>query len=65
MKYRRTVALGNPLEAVDQRKQKRIYQAAGYYLHCFYYGKEVSCRFDVVAILGEEIFLIRNAFGGI
>ncbi len=65
VKYRRTVALGNPLEAVDQRKQKRIYQAAGYYLHCFYYGKEVSCRFDVVAILGEEIFLIRNAFGGI
>ena len=30
-----------------------------------YYGKEESCRFDVVAILGEEIFLIRNAFGGI
>ncbi len=64
VKYRKTARLGEPLEAVDRRKQQRIYGAAEYYLHCFYYGRDVRCRFDVVAVLGEEIFLIRNAFGG-
>lgn len=65
VKYRKTAGSGEPLEAVNQRKQEKIYQAARYYLHHFYYGQEIVCRFDVVAILGEEISLIRNAFGGI
>lgn len=65
VKYRKTAGFGEPSEAVDQRKQIRIYQAAAYYLHHFYYGQERNCRFDVVAILGEEISLIQDAFGGI
>lgn len=65
VKYRKTAKLGEPLEAVDKKKQQKIYHVAEYYLYHFYYGQEIVCRFDVVAILGEEISLIRNAFGGI
>lgn len=64
VKYRKTAALGEPAEAIDRRKQERIYRAAEYYLYRFCYGRKLRCRFDVVVILGEEISLIRNAFGG-
>lgn len=64
VKYRRTASLGDPAEAVDRKKQERIYQTAKYYLYRFYNGCEPLCRFDVVVILGEQISLIRHAFGG-
>lgn len=64
VKYRSTAVFGDPGEAVDRRKQEKIYQAAKYYLHRFYYGSEVLCRFDVVLILGKQVSLIRDAFGG-
>lgn len=65
VKYRKTNAYGDPLEAVDRRKQKRIYQTAA----CHYagYGEKEHrpCRFDVIAIYGDgSIRHISNAFGG-
>ena len=49
------------LQAVDYRKQKRISQAAQFFLLRYGYG-EPPCRFDVVAIDGEQIQWIKNAF---
>lgn len=62
VKYRNSAALGDPAEAVDLKKQKRITGAARYFLMTHGYGEDIPCRFDVVAILGEEIRLIRDAF---
>lgn len=65
VKYRKTEKYGLPAEAIDKRKQQKLYQTARYYLCTHGYGEEQVCRFDAVLILGEEISLIQNAFGGI
>lgn len=61
VKYRRSPESGDPSEAVDMRKQRRISGGAV----CYLTEKglaDVPCRFDVISILKEEITLIRNAF---
>lgn len=62
VKYRVNAERGNPLEAVDRRKQHVISKTAAYYCLTHGYGELTPCRFDVVAVLGEEIFLVKNAF---
>ncbi len=62
VKYRSDLRNGWPEEAVDARKQMKIRQTARYYLYSHGYTEETPCRFDVAAILGEEIRLIKNAF---
>lgn len=62
VKYRRSVKSGSPLEAVDYKKQRIISRAASYYCLTHGYGETTPCRFDVAAILGEEISVIKNAF---
>lgn len=61
VKYRKNLQGGYPQEAVTFQKRQRIIWSARYYLYknrvC-----EIPCRFDVVAITGEEIVHIRNAF---
>ncbi|MFQ6843674.1 MAG: YraN family protein [Lachnospiraceae bacterium] len=59
VKYRRTSRLGTGEEAVNTKKQRRILGAARWYL--MEHGMHL-CRFDVAAINGTEITLIRNAF---
>ena len=54
VKYRRTAACGNPLEAVGKRKQQSISRTAAYYCLSHGYGTDTPCRFDVIAVLGEE-----------
>ena len=61
VKYRKNDKSGHPFEAVSVSKQRTISKCAFYYmqknkLH------DVPVRFDVVAILGEEIQVIQNAF---
>ncbi len=61
VKARSTARFGHPAEAVDQRKQRRLIAAARAFL-----GRDlgkVPVRFDVVAILGDEIRHLRGAFG--
>ena len=43
-------------------KQRQIRRMAAHYLYRKGLPEDVPCRFDVVAILGEEIRLIRDAF---
>lgn len=60
VKYRRTSKRGAGEEAVDGKKQRRILNAARWYL--MEQGVQRRCRFDVAAINGEKITLIQNAF---
>ena len=62
VKYRKDGRMGDPLEAVDGRKQKKIYQTARYYVHQKGY-EAMPCRFDVIGITGTQIHHVKNAFG--
>ena len=62
VKYRADNAAGNPLEAVTAAKQRTISKVASYYCLTHGYGTYTPCRFDVVAVLGEQIKVIQNAF---
>lgn len=62
VKYRTSMNSGDPAEAVDRKKRRKITQTARYYLLTHGYGEDTACRFDVAAILGDEIRLIRDAF---
>lgn len=69
VKYRSDRKRGNPLEAVDFRKQQTIFRCAMFYLteHGF---ENIPCRFDVIGIEGEpynvnnKVSYIKNAFTG-
>ena len=61
VRSRAHVRLGRPEETIDRRKQRRIAHAAEMYL--LRHPTTKPCRFDVVAIVGdEEPLLIRDAF---
>lgn len=62
VKYRKNLQGGYPAEAVTPLKQRRIIQAARYYLYEQHLPEDTPVRFDVVAILGDNIQYIRNAF---
>ena len=62
VKYRSSEYSGNPLAAVDERKQWIISKVAAGYLMTHYRSLDVKCRFDVVGIEGSEIRWIKNAF---
>lgn len=62
VKYRKTGISGDPAEAVNRRKQKRIINTARYYLLSRGYGEDTPCRFDVVAVTEQDIRVIKDAF---
>lgn len=62
VKYRSNTAAGDPAEAVTAQKQERIRKTARYYLCVHQISENLPCRFDVAAILGSQIRLIKNAF---
>ena len=62
VKYRRSQSFGDPAEAVTKRKQSSICRVALWYCRRFGVGTDVPVRFDIVAITGNRIRLIRNAF---
>ncbi len=62
VKYRKNVEKGHACEAVDARKQRQICRVADYYRYTHKLGERVSVRYDVVAIEGERIVWIQNAF---
>ena len=64
VKARLSRAFGDPLEAVDNKKQEKIRQVAELYL-IIKRKTNANCRFDVISILGDEnpeITHIENAF---
>lgn len=62
VKYRSGSEKGYASEVVDIRKQRRICKVADYYRTVHRMGNKVGVRYDVVAIQGEEIEWIQNAF---
>lgn len=62
VKYRKNAAAQHPLAAVGKEKQRRISMTALHYLQQHKTGLHVLCRFDVLAFLGDEPELVRNAF---
>ena len=62
VKYRSSSKFGDPLEAVGALKQRKIYEAALFYISKNRVSSDTQMRFDVVSILGDEITLIKNAF---
>ena len=65
VKYRKDLNKGYPQEAVTIRKQKTIAFVANYYIMQHNLELDTPIRFDVIAILGEEITHIKNAFSAI
>ncbi|MCR4674446.1 MAG: YraN family protein [Lachnospiraceae bacterium] len=62
VKYRKNAKTGMPQEAVNFKKQKKISSTAAYYLMSHHFSDDVSVRFDVISILGDEVTIIKNAF---
>lgn len=62
VKYRKNNAPERPLEAVDSAKRKRIWHTALDYLIKNYGTEEIQCRFDVVAITENQVYLVKDAF---
>lgn len=62
VKYRKNTSRGTALEAVDGRKQRRICRTADYYRFLHHLGDNTPVRYDVLAIQGEDIRWIQNAF---
>lgn len=63
IKYRAGKRYGDPLEAVDARKQRRISKVALYYTAGSKAPQNVFYRFDVIGIHGDgRIEHIENAF---
>lgn len=63
VKYRADGRAGEPEDAVTPAKRRTILQVARFYLYCHRLPETTKCRFDVVAIKGEEIRVIKDAFG--
>ena len=62
VKYRRDTKKGFAAEAVDVRKQRKICRVADHYRYSHGLGDRTQVRYDVVAIQGDEISWIPNAF---
>ena len=62
VKYRSNNGKGSAVEAVDARKQRRICKVADSYRKIHHIGNQTGIRYDVVAIQGEKIEWITNAF---
>jgi len=62
VKERSGLRRGLGKEAVDERKQRNICEAARWYLYRFRIPEDTPVRFDVVSIDRGRITLIRNAF---
>ena len=62
VKYRTGKEMGGALAAVDYRKQRRICKVADYYRYIHRINDFAKIRYDVLAIQGEDILWIPNAF---
>ncbi len=62
VKYRKNADFGGGLYAVSKDKIRKISQTAGYYMLCHNIATDMPVRFDVIAMDGENITHIANAF---
>lgn len=62
VKYRKNAAAGDPVEAVDVRKQYKISRVCDYFRVYRKLKDTDNVRFDVLAILKDKISWYKNAF---
>ncbi len=62
VKYRRDNTKGTAAEAVHYRKQETICKVSDYYRMIHHIPEKQSVRYDVIAIDGDNIRWIKNAF---
>ncbi|MBQ6469470.1 MAG: YraN family protein [Lachnospiraceae bacterium] len=62
VKYRGDKESGDPMEAVDRKKQKKIVRTAKYYLYQHDLPEDTPCRFDAAGIADGRMILMKNAF---
>ncbi len=63
VKFRSNATCGDPAEAVDVRKQRKICKVTLDYLMRHPQYQEKPCRFDVISVYGDgQIRHIENAF---
>ena len=62
VKYRKTTNCGTALEAVTPAKQGKICRVADYYRYSHRCGMDTPVRYDVLAIQGDEVRWVQNAF---
>ncbi|MFQ3170298.1 MAG: putative endonuclease [Oleispira sp.] len=63
VRYRENQEFGGALASITPIKQKKLRRAAEYYLLQHFGNTPPPCRFDVVAIEGQdEIIWVKNAF---
>jgi putative endonuclease len=62
VKARATAAFGSPALAVGPAKQERLRRLAGQFLHAHPQGRVHDLRFDVAAVVGDQVELIEAAF---
>lgn len=63
VKFRSGTKFGDPFEAVGLKKQRQICRTALYYLKKHGYSLDCACRFDVIAVYGDQtIRHMENAF---
>lgn len=61
IKYRKNLCYGMPLEAVDEKKARRIYQGARQYIYERQI-EEMPMRFDCIGICGNEWTWEKDVF---
>lgn len=62
VKYRSGKSMGSAAEAVGRVKQNKICRVADYYRYIHHCMEDTPLRFDVVAMDGENMQWIKNAF---
>lgn len=62
VKYRRDNRKGGALFAVNRHKQCQICKVADYYRYLHRLGDNIAVHYDVVAIQGEKLEWLQNAF---
>lgn len=62
VKYRSSTDKGYAAEAVNIKKQRQICRVADYYRYTHGLGEGTAVRYDVVAVQGESVEWLQNAF---
>lgn len=62
IKYRKNEKAGHPAEAVNWHKQRNICRVSDYYRYMKNYAADCAVRYDVVAVMPEQICWYKNAF---
>lgn len=62
VKYRRNKEYGGSLYAISPKKIRNISLCARYYIYKERISPDMPVRFDVIAMDGDEIMHVKNAF---